>query len=591
MKKIWIPTLIIILMISSCTGGDNPIQDQLEIHDIQGCSHTSPYVGKRVSDIVGVVTHKVSNGFTMQAVTPDDQFCSSEAIFVFTKNYPLVMVADLVRVNGIVEEFADGAPEHHNLSQTEIGDSKYKILQSDYMLPAPIVIEDLIMEMPTLIIENDEMRHFDPHEDGLDFFESLESMLVQIRSGQVIEPRNAYNEISVLSDVLINENLVSSHGALLNTQFDANPEKLMIKLPTIFDGIINVGDRFDSPITGVMDYSYGNFKLLALSPVEIKHQQPIIEPFIPVSDGLSLATYNVENLSPMDEDKKFSEIARQIVKYLQSPDVLVLNEILDNSGSIDDGNIKADTTIQKLIASIQKAGGPEYAFSDTPPINNQDGGLEGGNIRTVLLFRQDKGITLDKEFSQSQKMVYKNGNLSFNQNPLIIGESASVFNGTRKPRVWLLTQNDQQFVVVGVHLTSQGANSPYWGNLQPPQKPEEHKRVDQAQLIFEQVSKIYAFNSDIPIFIVGDMNDLPWSKTITTITQDIIFNTADFEKPEERYSFIFEGNAQALDYIFINKNLANRVLQARFVHVNTFLDFSKAFSDHDPMIIEFQLHH
>ncbi|MDO9121046.1 MAG: hypothetical protein Q7U31_04625, partial [Anaerolineaceae bacterium] len=238
MKKIWILTLLIILLISSCTGGDNPIQDQLEIHDIQGCSHTSPYIGKRVSDIVGVVTHKVSNGFTMQAFTPDNQFCSSEAIFVFTKDYPLVMVADLVRVNGIVEEFADGAPEHHNLSQTEIGDSKYTILQSNYVLPAPIVIDDLIGELPTVIIDNDEMKNYDPHEDGLDFFESLESMLVQIRSGQVIESRNAYNEITVLSDVLINENLVSSQGVLLNTQFDANPEKLMIKLPTIFDGEI-----------------------------------------------------------------------------------------------------------------------------------------------------------------------------------------------------------------------------------------------------------------------------------------------------------------------------------------------------------------
>lgn len=589
MKKLFVLCFVAILGLAACSNNDVTIHDKLEIHDIQGCVHISPYIGQKVSGIVGVVTHKVSNGFTMQAVTSDDQFCSSEAIFVFTGDYPLVMTADLVQVNGLVGEFSEGTQEDHNLSQTEIEEPDYSIIQSDYMLPDPVVIDDFVGDIPTLEIENDEMEQFDPFTDGLDFYESLESMLVEVGSGQVVSPRNAYDEIVVLIDHFSDLNLLSKQGAVIKTQEDSNPEKIMIKLPTHYDENINVGDRFENPIIGVMDYSYGNYKLLSFSPFEITRKQQIIESFTPVSDGLTIATYNVENLSLLDENKKYSEIARQIVKYLQSPDVIVLNEIMDNSGSVDDDVVNADKTITRLIDAIHNAGGPVYSFSDFPPNNNHDGGIEGGNIRTVLLYRNDRGIGLVDNNHLADEITILNGNFTIGQNPLLIGEFSSTFNGTRKPRIWLLTQNDKQFFVVGVHLTSQGANSPDWGNLQPPQKPEEEQRTKEAQLINEQLQTIHSLNPDTPIFIAGDMNDMPWSSTITALKKDVFFNAAELEIPEECYSYIFEGNAQELDYILINENLASDILQARFIHLNSFLDHSASISDHDPMIIEFRL--
>ncbi|PKN97182.1 MAG: hypothetical protein CVU42_17035 [Chloroflexi bacterium HGW-Chloroflexi-4] len=591
MRKIWIYLIVLILELTACATNIRDIQGQLEIHDIQGCSHTSPYLGQRVADVVGVVTHKTSNGFTMQSLTSDDQLCSSEAIFVFTKEYPQVLLADLVQVDGVVEEFTDGSPQDHNLSQTEINNARFQILYSDYQLPNPIVIDDLLGLMPTAIIDNDDMKLFDPKQDGIDFYESLESMLVEIRSGQVVAHRNIFDEISVLPSVFIAENLLSIQGALVNTQNDANPEKLMIKLPSNSDGEVNVGDWFEESIIGIMDYSYGNFKLLAFTQIDFARKETTVEPYIPTSGSLTLATYNVENLSPMDGNKKYSQIAGHIVDHLHSPDVLVLNEISDNSGSIDDGVVKADKTIMKLLEAIHKAGGPEYSYSDTPPDNNQDGGLEGGNIRTVLLFRNDKGITLDQSRSLSNKVTANNGTLLLNDNPFLIGNQSTAFYGTRKPRVWLLSQNNKQFIVVGVHLSSQGANTPDWGNLQPPQKPEETKRINQAQLIFDQLREIYMKNPQLPIFIMGDMNDQPWSTTISVLSQDIFFNTAEIEKHEERYSYIFEGNAQELDYILINKNLADDVIQARFIHVNSFKDLAESISDHDPVIIDFDMSH
>jgi uncharacterized protein len=581
--------LVLLFLLTACATGIPNSTSTLEIHDIQGCSHTSPYVGKQVEGIEGVVTHKVPNGFTMQTIKPDDLDCSSEAIFVFTKSYPDVMVADRVSVNGLVEEFADGKVEDHNLSQTEIVQPYYKVIQSSQAMPTPIIFENLEGIIPLEIIENDGMSIFDPKEDGLDFFESVESMLVQVRKGMVVAPRNGYGEITVLPETFIKSNLVSAEGALINTQKDANPEKVMIKLPGTFDQEINAGDRIDQPITGIMDYSYGNYKVLAFSPIEISSSEQIIDTFTSKEGGLTIVTYNLENLSPQDESRRFVEIGKQIVKILQSPDVLVLNEIMDNSGSVDDGVVDSDQTIEKLVNSIIKAGGPTYSYSNTNPNNNQDGGIEGGNIRTILLFRSDNGISLENEYHKINGIKFQDGLFSIEQNPSLVGEFSATFNGTRKPRIWLLNKNGQQFFVVGVHLTSQGADSPEWGNQQPPLKPEEMQRVEEARVINQQLSKIVTENSTTPIFIAGDMNDMPWSDTISSLAQESFVNTADLNTPTENYSYIFEGNAQQLDYILINKNLASELVQARFIHINSTLDQEDNISDHDPLMIEYRL--
>lgn len=589
MKKLWILSLVILFGFTSCTTQGSNAQNALEIHDIQGCSHTSPYEGKQINNIVGIVTHKVSNGFMMQSVLSDDLDCSSEAIFVFTKEYPGVMVADEVSVNGLVDEFSDGNVEAHNLSQTEIINPQYKVIGTEETLPVPIIIDDLAGRIPSTIIENDGLTKFDPGEDGLDFYESLEFMLVEVQKGIVVGPKNSYGEISILPDSMIDSNIVSVQGALLNTKEDANPERMMVKLPTAYDGVVNVGDRFTSPIVGVMDYSYGNYKVLAFSPVEFISNPPEVASFEPTSGALTLANYNLENLSPMDGNKKYSEIAKQVVKILRSPDVLVLNEIMDNSGSVDDGVVAADQTISRLIAAIQKAGGPTYSYSNTDPNNNQDGGIEGGNIRTILLFREETGIVLEKESSWINGIKYQDGLYSIERNPSLIGEYSASFNGTRKPRIWLLDQNGVQFFVIGAHLTSQGANSPDWGSQQPPQKPEELQRIEEARLINEQISKIRSQNPSTPIFIAGDMNDLPWSAAIAALEGSSFENAVDSNTLAENYSFIFEGNAEQMDYLLVNQNLASNVLQARFMHSNSILDQSDAVSDHDPMVIEFRL--
>lgn len=78
-------------------------------------------------------------------------------------------------------------------------------------------------------------------------------------------------------------------------------------------------------------------------------------------------------------------VAGHIAKYLASPDIVFLQEIQDNSGETDDGVVDADVTLNNLVSSIASSGGVAYNWTQISPVNDQDGGVPGGNIRPAYL--------------------------------------------------------------------------------------------------------------------------------------------------------------------------------------------------------------
>lgn len=79
-------------------------------------------------------------------------------------------------------------------------------------------------------------------------------------------------------------------------------------------------------------------------------------------------------------------VAGHIAKYLASPDIMFLQEIQDNSGETDDGIADADVTLGNLVSSIASSGGVAYNWTQISPVNDQDGGVPGGNIRPAYLY-------------------------------------------------------------------------------------------------------------------------------------------------------------------------------------------------------------
>ena len=92
----------------------------------------------------------------------------------------------------------------------------------------------------------------------------------------------------------------------------------------------------------------------------------------------------MENLNP--RSAHLPTIAQHIVDILRTPDIVFLQEIQDDSGSTSDGTVSANVTLQTLVDAIKTASnGVTYSFININPVNNQDGGQPGGNIRQAYL--------------------------------------------------------------------------------------------------------------------------------------------------------------------------------------------------------------
>ena len=383
------------------TGGTAPPPDPgvpgLRIHDIQGAAQLSPKAGVKVAEVPGVVTTVSTNGFWFQDPTPDADPATSEGLFVFTRTAPTAAVGDAVTVTGTVSEFRPGGAAT-NLSTTELTNPVVTVTASGQALPAPTVVGPGGRVPPAQVIENDANGDvettetaFDPANDGLDFWESLEGMRVSITNAQVVGPTNRFGETSVVPP---GSTVRTRRGGIVQQANDPNPERIVLA-PTLVDiPRANVGDSYAGATVGVVDYNFGNFELLpSVAPTLVSGglQREVTKK--PNALQLSVATFNVENLAPTDPQTKFDTLAQYAVHNLQAPDILALEEIQDNSGATDDGVVAADQTIGKLTAAITAAGGPAYQSRSIDPVDDADGGQPGGNIRVVFLFRTDRGLT------------------------------------------------------------------------------------------------------------------------------------------------------------------------------------------------------
>ena len=82
-----------------------------------------------------------------------------------------------------------------------------------------------------------------------------------------------------------------------------------------------------------------------------------------------------------------SAIGNHIASFLGSPDLVFLQEIQDDTGETDNGVVTANVTLGNLVAAVNKVDNTTlYNFTNIPGIDNEDGGVPGGNIRPAYLY-------------------------------------------------------------------------------------------------------------------------------------------------------------------------------------------------------------
>ena len=587
-------------------------QKPLSIAAVQGDKGASPVDGQVVR-VTGVVTAILNKGFYIQ--TPDDQIDkdpkTSEGIYVFGENsVAMVSLGNLVQVDGTVTEFRPRS-ERIFLSITEITKPTVKVISKDNSLPAPIVLT---------------AADLDPN-GRLDQMERFEGMRVKGNFNAVAPTGGFTNEKTGISGSngvffavlqgtprpfrepglgalsIIVEKLPKTTPA-----FDMNPEILRI------DSVQQVGAKaIDvtsgatlAGLTGVIDYSRKFYTLYvdAANPPKIDN----IRPFVPMSPAgereTTVGSFNIENF--FDDETNSSNVEKESVtpkdvfqKRLAKTSLAVRNVLSmpDVLGIIEVENLKA---LQKLAEKINAD-----AVAAKQPDPKYVAYLEEGNdvrgIDVAFLVKSTKIKVVEvKQLAKDEKIesvAGAEGQNLFDRPPLLLRAEVIDPRSTKPLAFTVIVNHFKSYN--GIDDEKDGSRVQNKRRLEAEwlaKFVEDRQKADPTErMIMCGDFNSFQFNdgyNDLIGILKGksDQNVLAPSKTafVTGLVPMI-----DYIDAKNRYSYSFDGSAQALDHILVNKPSRLRALKFGYSRSNA--DFPKIYandasrpertSDHDAPVL------
>ncbi len=620
------PLLLLVALAVGCGGtsppggpaGDDEPPDgirEVAIPGIQGQGHVSPLLGERVATR-GVVTAITGPGFHLQDPDGDGEPATSDAIVV-AGGGETPSVGDRVRVTGRVGEHRPGGEETANLTVTRLEAEELEVLAGGAPLPEPVRLGSGGRIPPQVrVIGDDELpvdlsdpeaaaeNEFDPDTEGIDYYESLEAMRVTVPDPVAVSPTATFDDgasaevFTLVEDgahVTPDDARTDRGGLLLqphpDNRGDQNPERVQLQfeaglypapVPTLA-----VGDGLGDA-TGVLGYGFGNFEVLVTGELPIQPSDLEVETTeISGGDGvLTLGVYNVLNMNPLPEtDARRARLARQIVDHLDSPDVLALQEIQDENGTRGgEGDTEADATatLDALVEAVVAAGGPRYEHADVAPAPNSTGGVPGGNIRNAFLYDPDRVRLTELRLLDREALAAAGAS------------DPGAFDGSRRPLAATFDVGGRPLTVVSHHGTSRFGSTPVFGAVQPFVQAGEEAREAQARALHDWVDARLREEPDARIAVVGDFNTFEFTDDLTRILpsggggETVLYNLMRDVAPGERYTYVFEGNSQALDHAFVTEALRQGA-ELDPVHVNAEFPEDRRASDHEPLVVRLVL--
>jgi hypothetical protein len=185
------------------------------ISEINGNRYLSPYNGKNVTYVDGLVTAKGPNGIWIRSTTPDKDDRTSESAYVFDKNFGKnLTVGDVIQLNGTVSEYRSSKAYVY---LTEIINPKLVKKVSSGSAATPLVIGKDTINPPTKAFSAlDDGDVFGvpnnvslisvanpiliPRNYGMDFWESLSGELVTVEGAHALTKPNNYGDTWVVGD-------------------------------------------------------------------------------------------------------------------------------------------------------------------------------------------------------------------------------------------------------------------------------------------------------------------------------------------------------------------------------------------------------
>ncbi len=600
----------------TCGGGPGPGPTLVAIHDIQGSSSASPLVGQSVAT-TGIVTALKSNGFFLQSPDADidSNSSTSEGIFVFTSGAPpaAAAIGNKVQVTGLVSEFVPSAdPAQPPL--TEITGPSVTVLSTGNALPAAVTI--------TAADTNPA--------GGIEQLEKYEGMRVFVASltvtGATLGSLSEANATSTSNGVF--------YGVLTGTarpfrepgiqvpdplpagapagvpRFDANPERLRIDSrgqagSTAID--VTAGATLFN-ITGVLDYAFRTYTILpdttspptftgniAATPISAKN-----------SDEFTVASFNMERFFDTTDDPGISDVALTTTAFNNrlNKASLTIRNILNAPDFVGVMEVENLSTLQALATKINSdavaAGQPDPNYQAFLVEGNDIGGIDVG-----ALVRG--GITVNSVTQIGATATFTNP--LNNQQEIIFDRPPLVFDIT----VPCSGCHPMNAKVVVNHLRSlNGIDDPVSGAR------VRAKRAAGADYLANFYQSEQTANPNLRLITVGDHNAFEFNDGYVDVTgaikgtpapaNEVVLASPDVVSPDlinlmeflpavQRYSYVFDGNAQVLDHIIVNSGALGIYNRLEVARVNA--DFPEVFrndsnrperlSDHDIPVAYFRL--
>lgn len=612
------PTLIAVLLLAIALFLPSNVSAQglLPISQIQGETNLSPVVGKQITTR-GVVTFVGTRGFYIQ--TPDAESDNnpktSEGLYVFTnESVPAgATVGNLVEVSGTVTEYRP-RNERYFMTITEITRPTVKVIAKGSALPNAVVLT---------------ANELNP-QGKIDQMERFEGMRVKVENLTVVAPTGGYEDRktgAIKSDGVFfgvvagtprpfREPGISVFTMLVDNLpqtvpfFDTNPELLRVDSVSQENSKaidVTAGASVKN-LTGIIDYSRKAYTLMvdANAPPTIEGNKTFTKTSPAGERETTVAMFNIENF--FDDEKNSDNVEKEEIlskEHFQgrlNKASLAVRQVLsmpDVLGIVEVENLKALKKLaDKINADAAAAGQPNPKYEAFLEEGNDPRGIDVGFLVKTAKVKVIEVKQLAKE--QLLVMGSAGGNL-YDRPPLLIRVEVQD------------AKTNQPFPVTAIvnHFKS-------YGGIDDPKDGERVriKRRSQAEWLANFLVERQKANPAERIVVGGDLNAFQFNDGYNdlvgilkgesnqnvlaaskTAFQTGLLNLAERIDPKTRYSYVFDGSAQILDHILINKAAQSRALKFGYARANA--DFPKIYasdftrperlSDHDAPVVYFSL--
>ena len=514
------------------------------IHDIQGAGLQTPFLNRDVTT-TGIVTARKNNGFFVQAPDADADMdpATSEGIFVFTSAAPVVSAGDFVTVKGTATEF-------------------FNLTQLDSTLPGDVVVDTSGHALPGAVPLTTSI--LDP-DGGIGQLETFENMRMYAPALVSVAPTNGFGEtVTVLPGVDrpmrepgIEEGLAvppdPTSGAVdcCIPRFDRNPERMMIDSDGLAGAlpIIVTSHVTFSNVTGPLDFTFGDYKLLPETPPSVTGNISAVPVPAALAGEFTIAGFNIENFAGNATQRRKGALA--IREVMQSPDIIGHIEIL---------NLTSLQTLADEVNGLAVAAGdadPGYQAVLIPapnPDNTQNVGflVKTSRIRIDAVTQEGASETFVNPINGRTEILH-------DRPPLVL--RATVDPSGADPRQIIVVVNHLRSFIDIELVAGEGVRV-------------RAKRTAQAESVAGLLQELQTANPATAVISIGDYNAYQfndgYTDPIAVITgrptpddQVVVDESPDLVNPDlvnltdglpaaSRYTFIFEGTPQALDHVLVN---------------------------------------